>query len=90
MNNKDELNYFLEKIHKISTENYKLLGNLMIKNNFYEKAIYYYNKAINIDRDNDINMDIILHSNLSEAYIKYGYFTKCINNADYCLNKVII
>ena len=88
LNNKDELNYFLEKTHKISTENYKLLGNLMIKNNFYEKAIYYYNKAINIDRDNDINMDIILHSNLSEAYIKYGYFTKCINNADYCLNKI--
>ena len=99
LKNEEELNYFLDKIKNISPENYKLLGNLMIKNHFYEKAIYYYTEGIilnnNIKKDYnnnniDIDMDIILHSNLSEAFIKYGYFTKCIQNADYCLDKINI
>ena len=85
-NNKDDLNYFLDKINKSSPENYKLIGNLMMKNGFYEKAIYYYNEAINQNNNNKNDIiDIILDSNLSEAYIKYGYFTKAIQKADYCL-----
>ena len=88
-NNKEDLDYFLDKKRNKSSENNKLLGNLMMKNSFYEKAIYYYNEAIgqNNKNKNDI-MDIILHSNLSEAYIKYGYYMKAIQNADYCLNKI--
>ena len=55
-NSKEELNYFLEKNKNISSENYKLLGNLMIKNMFYEKAIYYYNEGIKINKNiNKIN-----------------------------------
>ena len=86
-NNENEINCFLSKIRnsKPTTEDYKLLGNLMLKNNFYEKAIFYYKEAIKLNNENN-DMDIILHSNLSEAYFKYGYFTKCIQNADYCLN----
>ena len=87
LNDKEELYYFLDKNKNISPENYKLLGNLMLKNYFYEKAIFYYSKGINMNKDND-NMDIILHSNLSEAYIKYEYFSKSIKNADYCLDKI--
>ena len=88
-NNKEDLDYFLDKKKNKSLENYKLIGNLMMKNGFYEKAIYYYNEAIKQNNTNkDDNMDIILHSNLSEAYIKYGYYTKSIQNADYCLNKI--
>ena len=59
----------------------------MIKKMFYEKAIYYYNEGIKLNK-NDDNLDIILHSNLSEAYFKYQYFTKAIQNSDYCLNKL--
>ena len=84
-NDKNDLSYFLDKNNNPSPENYKLLGNFMIENNFYEKAIFYYNQAIILNKS-DENLDIILHSNLSEAYIKYGYFTKTIENADYCLN----
>ena len=90
-NNKEEMNSFFEKIkpENLSSENYKFLGNLMMKNKLYEKAIFYYEKAININNDkNDDMFDIIIHSNLSEAYRKFGYFTKCIKNADYCLNKI--
>ena len=88
-NNENEINPFLSKIrnNKLTSENYKLLGNLMLKNNFYEKALFYYEEAIKLNNKNN-DMDIILHSNLSEAYLKYGYFTKCIKNADYCLNKI--
>ena len=62
-----------------TSENYKLLGNLMIKNHFYEKAIYYYKEAIKLNK-NDPKLEIILYSNLSEAYIKYGYYTKFKRN----------
>ena len=61
----------------------------MIKNNFYEKAIYYYKEAIKLNK-NDTKLEIILYSNLSEAYIKYGYYTKAIINADNCLDKINI
>ena len=88
-NNEEEINDFLDKIrkNKPTSENFKLLGNLMLKNNFSEKAIFYYKEAIKLNNQNN-DMDIILHSNLSEAFYKYGYFTKCIQNADYCLNKI--
>lgn len=74
-NSKNELDYFLDTIKagNISPENFKLLGNLMMKLKFYEKAIFYYQKAINennINKKNyDTNDDIIFHSNLSEAKI---------------------
>ena len=86
---KDELDYFLDKIKNASAENYKLLGNLMMQNTNYEKAIYYSDQAIKLNKDDD-NLDIVLHSNLSEAYIKYGYFSRAIQNADYCLDKINI
>lgn len=90
---KNELNFFLEKKKLESGENYKILGNMMMKYHF-EKAIYYYNLGIecnnkNKNNNNDYdNLDIILHSNLSEAYFKYEYYSKSIQNADYCLNKI--
>ena len=87
LKDKDELIYFFDKRKNISPENYKLLGNLMINNNFYEQAIFFYKEAIKIN-NNDDNMEIVLHSNLAEAFLKYGYFTKCINNSDYCLEKI--
>ena len=86
---REELDYFLEKNKNVSSENYKLLGNFMIQNNIYEKAIFYYEQGIKLNKD-DINLDIVLHSNLSEAYLKYGYFSKTIQNADYCLDKINI
>ena len=86
---KEELNNFLSLNKNISPENYKLLGNMMIKNHFYEKAIYYYTYALKLNKNkNDENLDIKLYSNLSEAYIKYGYYTKTIENADLCLNVI--
>ena len=89
LKDKDELNYFLDKHKNPTVENYKLLGNLMITKKVYEKALFYYTTGISLNQNkNNDNMDIILHSNLSEAYYQYGYFSKCIENADYCLNKV--
>ena len=88
-NDIDELNDFLEKNKNISSDNYKLIGNMMIKNHFYEKAIFYYKKALDLNcAKNDKDIEIILYSNLSEAYIKYGYNTKSIEYADICLNKI--
>ena len=84
---KEELDYFIDKITNVSPENYKLLGNLMLNNKFYDKAIFYYNSAINLNGVEE-NMDIILHSNLAEAYLKFGYYSRCIQNSDYCLQKI--
>ena len=84
---KGDLDYFIDKNKNALPENYKLLGNMMLNNKFYEKAIFYYNKAININGDDD-NMDIILHSNLAEAYLKFGYYSRCVQNSDYCLQKI--
>ena len=84
---KDELDYFLDNNKTSSGDNYKLIGNYMMQNNTYEKAIFYYEQAIKLNKDN-INLDIVLHSNLSEAYIKYGYYSRAIQNADYCLDKI--
>jgi len=89
LENKKELDDFLDKHKNASAENYKLLGNLMIKYHFYEKAIFYYNQGIKLNK-NDSKLEIILYSNLSEAYIKYGYFTKAIEYANYSLNKINI
>lgn len=89
--NKEEMNNFLDKIRpeNISPENFKLIGNLMMKKKLYEKAIFYYEKVIKESNNKiDDNLDIVIHSNLSEAYIKYGYFSKSIQNADYCLKKI--
>ena len=89
--NKEEKDNFFEKLkpENLSSENYKFIGNLMMKNKLYEKAIFYYEKAINeCGNKNDDIFDIIIHSNLSEAYRKFGYFTKCLKYADYCLNKI--
>ena len=91
LNDKEELNYFLDKMNNNnnSCENLKLLGNLMIKNHFFEKSIFYYKKALNLNQlKNDKEMEIILFSNLSEAYLKYGYNTKCVEYADICLEKI--
>ena len=87
----EEMSDFLSKIRpeNLSSENLKFIGNLMMKKKLYEKAIFYYEKAIKYNKNKiDDNLDLIIHSNLSEAYNKYGYFTKCIHNADYCLNKI--
>ena len=89
LEDKKELDDFFDKHNNPTSENYKLLGNLMIKNHFYEKAIYYYKEAIKLNK-NDPKLEIILYSNLSEAYIKYGYYTKAIINADFCLDKINI
>ena len=84
---KGDLDYFINKSANVSSENYKLIGNLMLNNKFYEKAIFYYNKGINLNGD-EYNMDIVLHSNLAEAYLKFGYYSRCIQNSDYCLTKI--
>ena len=84
---KAELDSFLDKNKNASAEDYKLIGNLMIKNHFFEKAIFYYANAIKLNKKDD-KLEVILYSNLSEAYIKYGYFTKSIKNADYALDKM--
>ena len=89
LEDKKELDDFLNKHNNPTSENYKLLGNLMIKNHFYEKAIFYYQEGIKLNKT-DTKLEIILYSNLSEAYIKYGYYTKAIINADCCLNKINI
>ena len=87
----EEMYNFLDKIkpENLSPENYKIIGNLMMKKKLYEKAIFYYEKVVKESNYKiDDNLDIIIHSNLSEAYYKFGYFSKCIQNADYCLDKI--
>ena len=89
LEDKKELDDFLDKHKNASAENYKLLGNLMIKYHFFEKAIFYYTQGIKLNKnENNPKLEIILYSNLSEAYIKYGYFTKTLEYANYSLNKI--
>ena len=89
LKNEEELYYVLDRTRNISAENYRLLGNFMMRNNMYEKAIYYYTTAIKINKqNNDDNLDLILHSNLSEAYNRYGYYSKVVYYTDYSLNKI--
>ena len=89
LKNEEELYYVLDRTRNISAENYRLLGNFMMRNSMYEKAIYYYTTAIKINKqNNDDNLDLILHSNLSEAYNRYGYYSKVVYYTDYSLNKI--
>ena len=50
----------------------------------YEKAIYYYKESIKLIEDNkkefaeNEEINIIIHSNLIEANLKYGYYTNAL------------
>ena len=84
LDNLNELNYFFEKNNNRNIKNLKDLGNFFMQKKTYEKAIYYYIEAINLIKNNKKELEeneeinIIIHSNLIEAYLKYGYYTNAL------------
>ena len=86
------LNSFINENNNIKTSNdYKKLGDYMIKKKLYLKAIFYYEKAININ--NNENELIKIYSNLALAFLNYGYYTKSIKYCDMAfelLSKIIL
>ena len=75
-NDEKDLKIFLDLLKKYNFESLKNLGDIMTKNKFYEKAIYYYEKTLEINKDNNLLIIAKIYSNLSENYIKYRYYTK--------------
>ena len=82
-NNEEDLNTFFDLIN---SNNFESLGNIMIMKEFYDKAIYFYEKAIQI---NKIGLNMVkTYSLLCECYIKYQYYTKGLENIDKCFNLI--
>ena len=84
LNNLNEFNYFLEKNNNSNIKNLKELGNFFMQKKIYEKAIYYYLEAIKLIKGDEKEIkeneeiNIIIHSNLIEAYLKYGYYINAL------------
>ena len=84
LDNLNELNYFFSKNDKRNIKNLKDLGNFFMQKKIYEKAIYYYMESIKIikDKKEELNeneeINIIIHSNLIEVYLKYRYYTNAL------------
>ena len=82
LNDINELNYFFERNNNRNIIGLKELGNFFMQKMVYEKAIYYYSESISmIKKDNSkLNEEIyiIILSNLTEAYLKYGYNRKAL------------
>ena len=82
LDNLNELNYFLDKNNNRNIKNLKELGNFFMQKKTYEKAIYYYLESLKLIDENDFEdkeeMNIIVISNLIEAYLKYEYYTNAL------------
>ena len=82
LNDLKELNYFFYRNNNRNILNLKELGNFFMLNKNYEKAIYYLEslKLIkdNNEKETEEENNIIIHSNLIEAYLKYGYYTNAL------------
>ena len=85
---KDEadLNRFFDLLNLNNFDSFKSLGDIMIIRKYYDKAIYFYEKAIKI-KDIEIKM-IKIYSLLCECYIRYKYFTKGLEYIDKCINLI--
>ena len=68
-------NEFMDLLSKNNFESIKKLDDIMTIHKCFEKSIYFYENALRLINDNILNIAKIL-SNLTENYIKYGYFTK--------------
>ena len=82
LDNLNELNYFFDKNNNRNIQNLKELGNFFMQKKIYEKAIYYYIESLKLINENEFEnkeeINIIVNSNLIEAYLKYGYYTKAL------------
>ena len=85
---KDEadLNRFFDLLNLNNFDSFKSLGDLMIIRKYYDKAIYFYEKAINIK---DIEKKMVkIYSLLGECYIRYKYFTKGLEYIEECIKLI--
>ena len=93
-NNETELKNFLgENITEIdSFTHLKNNADLMFTKKYYEKSIYYYEKCLKlVENKNEAENKILtskIYSDLSESYIKYGYYTKALEFINKCLSNV--
>ena len=82
LNDINELNYFFERNNNRNIIGLKELGNFFMQKMIYEKAIYYYSESISMIKSDKSKFNeeiyIITLSNLIEAYLKYGYYTKAL------------
>ena len=87
---KDEkdIDKFLSFLTSNNFEGFKSLGDIMIMRKYYDKAIFFYEKAINIDK-NEVKLTKI-YSLLCECYIRYKYFTKGLDYINKCFNTLDI
>ena len=83
---KDEMdvNRFLNLINNENFKNLKSLGDLMTMRKYYDKAIYFYEKAVKFDENEEIIIKI--YSLLCECYIRFQYYTQAINYINKCLD----
>ena len=87
---KDEMdvNRFLNLVSDENFKNLKSLGDLMTMRKYYDKAIYFYEKAVKYDENEEIIIKI--YSLLCECYIRFKYYTIGIEYIDKCLNIIDI
>ena len=82
LDNLNELNYFLDKNNNRNIKNLKELGNFFMQKKVYEKAIYYYLESLKLIDENEFEdkdeINIIVISNLIEAFLKYQYYTNAL------------
>lgn len=85
---KDEkdLDHFFDLLNKNDPENMKNIGDIMIIRKYYEKAIFYYNKAIS--NEVDPKKSVKIYSLLCECYLRYKYYTKGIEYIDKCFDLI--
>jgi len=83
-----DLNRFFDLLNLNNFNSFKSLGDLMIIRKYYDKAIYFYNKAIKI-KDDEKKM-VKIYSLLCECYIRYKYFTKGLEYIDKCIKLIDI
>ena len=84
---KDEnnLNNFIKLVNKNNFEGFKELGDLMIIRKFYEKSIFYYEKALKEYNINEL-IKCKIYSLLAEAYINCEYYSKGLKYINKCFN----
>ena len=87
---KDEtdLNRFMKLLNDENFKNFKSLGDIMTMRKYYDKAIYFYEKAIKYDENEEIIIKI--YSLLCECYIRFQYYTLAIDYINKCLNIIDI
>ena len=67
-------------------ESFKSLGDIMIMRKFYDKAIFFYEKALKNIGDKNQTIIIKIYSLLCECNLRYKYYTKALDYINKCFD----